>query len=174
LPLRRAVDPTDERSVQRRPSAPTSCLRTRRNFMRSLVASALLASVALVGCQSVTDPLGRQESLEASQKQYTDFVRWGELERASKFVDPELRDSFLDQLPRFDLLRVTDFDVQDIEYDGEDEVHVVVTYHGFSLKNMVERRFREEQTWVRDPGLRNRWRVTTDLADVLSDLRSGS
>ena len=137
------------------------------------VAVLLLLSM-LVACQSVTDPLGRQEALEDSQKRYTDFVRWGDLERASRFIDPELRGAFLDQIPRFEHFRVTDFDVQDIEYDGEDEVQVVVTYHGFSLLDLVERRFREQQRWVRDPGLASRWWVTTDLAQVLAELGSGS
>ena len=137
------------------------------------IAVLLLVSM-LVACQSVTDPLGRQEALEDSQKRYTDFVRWGDLERASRFIDPERRDDFLDQIPRFEHFRVTDFDVQDIEYDGEDEVQVVVTYHGFSLLDLVERRFREQQRWVRDPGLSSRWWVTTDLAQVLAELGSGS
>lgn len=133
-----------------------------------------LLLVMLMGCQSITDPMGHQEALELSQKRYTEFVRWGELERASRFVDPELRDDFVSQLPDFELFRVTDFDVQDIEYDGEDEIRVVVTYYGFSLRDMLEHRFREEQQWNRDPGMKGQWWVTTNLIEVLSDLRSGS
>lgn len=144
-----------------------------RIAVRSL-ALVLTTLVGLVGCQSFTDPLGRQAALELSQKTYTDFVRWGDLERASRFVDPELRGDFLEHVPDFEHIRVTDFDVMDIEYDGEDEVHVVVTYHGFSLRNLVERRFRENQHWVRDPGMGSQWWVKTDLTEVLDTLRSGS
>lgn len=138
------------------------------------VLTVLLLVATLVGCQSLTDPLGRQDALEDSQKRYTDFVRWGDLERASRYVDPESREQFLKRLPDFEHIRVTDFDVQDIEYEGEDEVSVVVTYHGFSLLHLVERRFREHQRWVRDPGIKSKWWVTTDLAQVLSEVRGGS
>ena len=140
--------------------------------MRALTILLLLTS--LVGCQSITDPLGRQEALEDAQRRYTDFVRWGDLSRASRYLEPEARADFLDNVSRLEHIRVTDFDVQDLEYDGEDEVHLIVTYYGFSLLTAVEGRFREHQHWVRDPGFKSRWRVKTDLDQVLASLGGGS
>ena len=44
----------------------------------------LLLLTTLVGCQSFTDPLGRQDALEDSQKRYTDFVRRGHTRRKAE------------------------------------------------------------------------------------------
>ena len=133
----------------------------------------LFLITTLVGCQSFTDPLGRQEALEDAQRRYTDFVRWGDLGRASNYLAPEDRASFLQNVAQLEHIRVTDFDIQDLEYDGEEEVHLVVTYYGFSLLTAVEGRFREHQHWTRDPGLKSTWRVKTDLDQVLASVGSG-
>ncbi|MGH0031874.1 MAG: hypothetical protein ACQGVC_18960 [Myxococcota bacterium] len=49
------------------------------------------AAWLLAGCVSPTDPLGREDALEDAQQRYTDLIRWGELEKAALFVDPEQR-----------------------------------------------------------------------------------
>jgi hypothetical protein len=134
----------------------------------------LLLLTSLVACQSITDPLGRQEALEDAQRRYTDFVRWGDLGRASRYLEPEARAAFLRNVAQLEHIRVTDFDVEDLEYDGEDEVHLIVTYYGFSLLTAVEGRFREHQHWTRNPGLKNRWTVKTDLDQVLASVGAGS
>ena len=138
------------------------------------VLNAFLIALVCSGCASFTDPLGRKESLELAQKHYTDFVRWGDLERASRFVEPDQRDVFLEKAGDLEQIRVTDFDVMDIEFDGEDEVNVFVTYLGFSLITALEHRFREHQRWLRDPGLGNQWWVETDLIDAIAVLRDES
>jgi hypothetical protein len=134
----------------------------------------LLLLTSLVACQSITDPLGRQEALEDAQRRYTDFVRWGDLGRASRYLEPEARAAFLQNVAQLEHIRVTDFDVEDLEYDGEDEVHLIVTYYGFSLRTAVEGRFREHQHWTRNPGLKSRWTVKTDLDQVLASVGAGS
>ncbi len=53
-------------------------------------AAALISS----GCFSLTDPLGREDALEETQREYTKLMRWGEIERASVYVDPALRQEF--------------------------------------------------------------------------------
>ncbi len=134
----------------------------------------VLLLTSLMGCQSITDPLGRQEALEEAQRRYTDFVRWGDLHRASRYLQPDARARFLENVGQLEHIRVTDFDVEDLEYDGEDEVHLTVTYYGFSLLTAVEGRFREHQHWIRDPGFKTRWRVKTDLDQVLAGVGAGS
>ena len=150
-----------------RPHAEESALRT--------LALLLIATLtALLGCQSLTDPLGRQQALELSQRNYTNLVRWGDLARASQFVDAELREDFLARASEFQDIRFTDADALDLAYDGEDEVHVTVTYHGYSIRTAMEHRFQEQQTWVRASGLDNQWQVKTNLAEALEVFGGGS
>ena len=123
----------------------------------------------LAGCVSPTDPLGRQDALEEAQQRYTDLVRWGELEKAGMFVDPELRAEYLRLAPSFEALRITDFEIGDIVYD-ENDATVSVVYKGYVPAQLIERTAREEQAWYREEGLANTWRVRPQLAQVLATL----
>jgi hypothetical protein len=118
----------------------------------------LLAGPA--GC--VTDPLGRHTAFNDTQRQYTQALRWGEIEKASSFVDPALREQFLAHAPAFQALRITDFAIGEVDY-RDDSATVTVTYDGYSLDSFVERKIREEQAWYREDGS-NRWRVRSDVA----------
>jgi hypothetical protein len=121
----------------------------------------LLGSAA--GCvQMFADPLGREFSFNDSQRQYTNYLRWGEIEKASTFVDPALRQDFLSQAPVFEGLRITDYEIGAIDYTG-DIANVTVTYAGYTLANAVEHRIREKQTWYREDNS-NTWRVRSDIA----------
>lgn len=117
----------------------------------------VLVAIAFGGCAATfTDPMGKQNALEIAQRDYTQRIRWGELERASQYVDPELRDAFLAQQEIFDTLRVTDFEIGKIEFDEEeDSAEVTVTYRAYSLATLIERPIREKQKWVREDGLSN-------------------
>lgn len=128
-----------------------------------------LGTTALSGCVSPTDPLGRQDALEEAQQRYTDAVRWGELERAGAYVDPELRDEFMRLAPEYAELRITEHDIGKIEYLDEG-AQVVVVYKGYVPAQLIERTARETQHWYREAGLRNDWRVRPELAAVLATL----
>ena len=126
----------------------------------------------LSGCAAtLTDPLGRRQALESVQKQYTELIRWGDFERASKYVDPQQRESFVALSRSFETIRLTDFEIAEIEYSGGDEVSVAVTYRGYAVDTLLERRFREEQVWTREPGVTNQWSVRSDLAEAMAELR---
>jgi hypothetical protein len=127
--------------------------------------------VGAAGCTATIDPLGRQDALAVAHKRYTEFVRWGELEKAGSFVDPELREAFLDLAPAYESLRITDFEVGDIVFDEKDAATVTVNYKGYLEATLIERSAREEQEWYRDEGLKNVWHVRPQLAEVLDALR---
>ena len=114
-----------------------------------------------VGCAgSPTDPMGRENSLEQSQRRFTQLVRWGELERASAFVDEPMREDFLAHADDFEDLRITDFTTGTPDYgDDKTRATVKVTYHVFSLRTFAEKKIRETQEWYRDEGLGNTWSV---------------
>ena len=118
--------------------------------------------------------MGRQNALEQAQRDYTQRIRWGELKRASHYVDPEMRDEFLAQREIFESLRVTDFEIGEIEFgESEDFAEVVVTYRAYSLATLIERPIKEKQEWHREPGLSNTWLVTSELPSQLAGFAPG-
>lgn len=132
----------------------------------------LLVVIASAGCAATfTDPTGKQTALELAQREYTQRIRWGELERASHYVDPGMRDDFLAQQELFESLRVTDFEIGEIEFfDEENAAEVTVTYRAYSLATLIEKPIREKQEWHREDGLSNTWLVKTELPAVLQTL----
>ena len=129
-----------------------------------------VSSCVLLGCVSPTDPLGRQDSLEEAQQRYTELIRWGEVERAAMYVDPELVDDFLTLAGTMANLRITDFDTGEIEF-GDDTAVARVVYRGYSISEFVERAARETQDWYREGGLTDPWRVRPQLQHVVAVLR---
>ena len=59
--------------------------------------SSVALAAALAGCVSFSDPLGRQDELEDVQLQYTQALRWGDIDDATEFVEPSLRASFAER-----------------------------------------------------------------------------
>jgi hypothetical protein len=144
---------------------PTLPVGARRGSMRAVRVLGLCALLLVgpSGCVTwFTDPLGRHAAFDDTQRQYTQYLRWGEVEKASSFVDPALREDFLRQAPVFEGLRITDFSMGEVEYRG-DAADVTVTYQGYKLDTFVERKIREQQAWYRE-GASNRWRVRSDVA----------
>lgn len=138
--------------------------------MSARVLGFLLVLVAASGCAAFGDPMGREWALEGAQLRYTQHVRWGDFDAASAFVDPDAREAFLGQAPAFDGIRITEYDIGRIEYEGNREAATVrVIYHGYSLATAQEWRIEEEQRWVR-PGRDNTWWVKPKLAGLLEPL----
>jgi hypothetical protein len=107
-----------------------------------------------------TDPMGHRAAFDSIQRQYTQALRWGEIDKASAFVDPELREAFLAAQPAFETMRITDFSIGEVDYQ-DDRARVTVTYQGYSLESFVERKIREDQVWRREGT--NRWLVRSDV-----------
>jgi hypothetical protein len=133
--------------------------------MRGLAASLLCLTLG-AACVSPTDPLGREDALQEAQKKYTELIRWGDVQRAGMYVDPELRESFLELADSMADLRFTDFEIGEIDFD-HDTATVSVTYRGYRVSEFVERSASEVQQWHRD-GLKNDWLVRPELHDVVA------
>jgi hypothetical protein len=141
--------------------------------MRKAMASALaMVILAAIGCAStLSNPSGKKNSLEDSQRRYTELVRWGEIERASAFVDPELQDAFLDHSAAIQQIRFTDFESGPPRYEnGNDSATVNVIYHAYSLSTLVEKQIRETQEWYREGGPANQWRVRPNIRLILTEV----
>jgi hypothetical protein len=143
-----------------------------RATRRCAVALLLVPLCLSTGCVSllfdmVTDPMGRKSALRLAQREYTKAVRWGDIEVAAHYVDPELRAAYLGYEAEFSGIRVTDFDVGELTY-GPDlkTAEVRVTYRAYSLRAMTEVEIRETQQWLR-PGGGNEWVVRPELEGII-------
>lgn len=128
-----------------------------------------LASTGCAVLGELGDPMGRLKSLEDSQRRYTELVRWGQLERASEFVAPELRDEYLNTAEAFEGIRFTDFERVRLQLDEANATAtVVVVYHAYSMSTLLEKRVRENQEWYRDEETFNQWRVRPQLRQIIA------
>ena len=135
---------------------------------RWLALAWLLILAPAMGCTSL-DPLGRKDALSDTQRRYTDMVRWGDLERAEQFVDPEHLEEFKRLAGGFENLHITDHEIGEIEYEDR-TAYVTVTYKGYSRAHLVEHTTRERQEWVRS-GINNVWLVRPQLAVMVAELQ---
>ena len=127
-------------------------------------------AVGISACVSPSDPWERQEALKLAQRRYAEGMRWGNLEKSAKYVDPDMRDEFLALAGAFDTIRITDVDIGEMEFDKDTlaKAEVDVTYRGYVLPPFLERRVREHQVWYRDETSGSEWRVRPQL-DVMLD-----
>lgn len=117
------------------------------------------------------DPRGDPQGLEDTQRRYTQLVRWGEIEKASTFVDPEARDDFLGYVADFEAIRITDFENGPFDMDGEPGTATVeVTYHAYSLRTMIEQKIRADQVWYVEGEEDEIWRVRPELDGIVDAL----
>lgn len=134
--------------------------------VRCLVALTLLAGA---GCAATfADPTGRLTALENAQRRYTQLVRWGEIRRASAYVEPDLREEFLSYEPFLEKIRFTDTEAEEVNLDAsQDTASVDVTYHAYSLATLQEKQIFETQQWTRYDGLQNNWLVRPEIAEIV-------
>ncbi len=140
----------------------------RARSLIGLVGAGLLGAACAA---TFADPLGRENSLEETQRQYTQLVRWGEIEKASAFVEQDGRAALLAHGPRLETIRITDYETGSIEYQSGDEATVTVTYRAYSLATALEKEINEKQAWSRAPGLKNVWLVRSELPALLAELK---
>ena len=129
-----------------------------------------------MGCASTfADPTGRQTALENAQRRYTQLVRWGEIKRASVYVEPDFREEFLTYEPFFEQIRFTDTDTEEVNLDpSEETASVEVSYRAYSLATFQEKRILETQEWTRYDGMQNNWLVRPEIAEIVGAFRVGA
>ena len=137
--------------------------------MRTAARWIALIALGCAACVSASDPLERGEALKHAQHRYTEALRWGDLEKAARYVDPEMRDDFLALSDLFEQVRITDYDIgeYDLDTDTLAQAEVDVTYRGYVLPVFVEKRVRDHQVWYREA---SEWRVRPELAAMLDGI----
>jgi len=132
--------------------------------------SGVLLSFGCLGTLA-SDPMGRKYSLENTQRQYTEAIRWGQFDQAAAFVDPEVREEFHSFTGAFEKIRITDYEIGRIILDEEKKNATVnVTYRGYRDGAFVEKPLRETQEWIRESG--NDWWVRPQMSSLVAPLRS--
>ena len=141
--------------------------------MRLAIRSTLsFALIATLGCaSSLFGDSDKQSELEDAQRKYTELVRWGEIDRASFYVDPSMVNEYRDTAARFENIRFTDFESGALQFgEGSNTATVHVVYHAYSTKTLVEKTIRERQEWYREASAADGWRVRPNLAAIASEL----
>jgi hypothetical protein len=133
----------------------------------------LVVLFGLSGRASVfTDPLDRRGQFEDTQTRFTQHVRWGNFEEASKFVEPEIREQFMSCAPELSDLRFSDYEITQIDIqDGLKSASVQVRYTGYLLSMPVERSVNLTEEWTRDEAT-GVWTVKLDI-EKLRDTLAG-
>jgi hypothetical protein len=143
---------------------------------RTVLAVLLLATL---GCgATLLDPMARKSSLEQSQREYTDLIRWGDIDRAVKYVDPTLRRDFISHIEAYEDLRISDYEIMEIDWNAgtedDERIAVTVTYHGFSEATLLEKEFKERQEWYNAGGkLSNVWLVRPEIEHLIEAIEGG-
>ena len=140
--------------------------------MRLAALGIAVIALGLTACVSPSDPFERERALQLAQKAYLEALRWGKLEKAAVYVDPEQRDEFLALADSFDTVRITDYDIGEMDLDKDTlaQAECDVTYRGYVMPHYVEKRVRDHQVWYRDEENDNEWRVRPQLAALLDGL----
>ena len=130
-----------------------------------------LALLTALGCANTIR--SKESALEEAQRKYTELVRWGEIESASAYVDPEISEAFIDAAAQFKDIRFTDFESGPLQFGEDSETATVsVVYRAYSTRSLVEKRFVEHQEWYREADSENVWRVRPNLDSVAKKLNS--
>ncbi len=122
------------------------------------------------GCISLSDPMGWRNALKNSQLTYTQSIRWGNLEKAGEFVDPELREEFLQVATAFANIRITDYEIGSIHYTSSSEATVNVTYRAYARSTYLDRVIRETQEWRRT-SIGGQWRVRPTIQKLVAGIK---
>ena len=143
---------------------------------RGLAAAFTLAmTVSLTGCVYMhnimnMDWAGHRRRLTETQLKYVHFLRWGEYEAASMLVTPDMRETFLEEIRPFNTVRLSDYEILGTEFNEIDtEAEVQVTFSAYHMNRLVEHRWMETQTWVRDPKDPH-WHVKPDIEKMRTAL----
>jgi hypothetical protein len=132
--------------------------------------AALLGAFVVSGCAgTIFDKLRPSDSVSDIQKRYTRLVRWNEFARASQYVDPELREGYLNDARGLRGLRFTDYEVNwlDQAADGQSAT-AHVRYRGYSTAKLLELpELSETQEWYFDL-VKRRWLVRPDMAGLVA------
>ena len=132
----------------------------RSSTIRILLAVGI--AVCLAGCAGIGRRLTDEGTLRERQDNYTRYVKFGQFEKASTYVVPELQSAFRTLTDDFGDLRMTDYWVEELDLDpARRAARIVVRFRGYWLSRPVEEMFEVVQHW--ELGAAEEWLVRPDV-----------
>ena len=132
----------------------------RRFFSRApALAIALFATAA---CMNLHDPMNHGDVFREQQRQFSQYIRWGNFQGAAGFVVPEQRAEFVALAPELTDVRFTEYEILSLEIeDGMSKATADVLYTGYRLSSPISRSMLVRQTW--EPAGFDTWHVRLEL-----------
>jgi hypothetical protein len=131
------------------------------------LAPALVLALCLagaLGCNTLM-AFDRSNNFEEAQGYFTQYVRFGQIAHASRYVAADQREAFLAIEPELTSLRFTDYDIIAIKVDDDARAATVdVRWTGYMQQQMVERTVDVTQKWVLDDD--EGWQVHLELDKI--------
>jgi hypothetical protein len=132
--------------------------------MRSIL---LLGLVLLAGCSSMTHQ-SEGRALEVTLYAYANAIRWGDIQQALPFVDPEtLKKHPLTELDlqRYKQVRFVSYIEQNPVPVGPHEIRQVVKISLLNVNTQTERDIVDNQLWRYDETSKH-WHIVSGLPDI--------
>jgi hypothetical protein len=98
----------------------------------------------------------QREALGEALESYNDYLRWGRWNRAAAFLSRELRADFVTRAGGHRDLKITDYQIGDLQLRGEDRAEALIQIEWYSLSGARLRRSVIRQTWLHRE---HRWRL---------------
>lgn len=132
-------------------------------FRRWTLIGPVLFLISLAGCAiDLNAPFNDRGALKDTQKEFSQSLRWGAIEKAAMFVVPEQRAEFDQLTPTLSELRITDYEMMHLERLSDSEAKIAVRYRGYTLSSPIERTIVIDQTWILDPETHH-WMVRLEV-----------
>ncbi len=137
--------------------------------MKHLTQTLVVAVFACTLAACASDPTrGKAKALDDALRGYASTVRWGDIEQAESFVDPDYRTAhpFTSiERSRFQQVRISGYDEQPVQRTGEDEVRQNVEIQLINENTQGVRSVIDRQVWRYD-ATANRWWLSSGLPDI--------
>ena len=141
-------------------------MKQRRPLVRWL--GVALIALATSACMSLTDPMDREGEFREQQRNFSQYVRWGNFQGAAAFLKEDQRGDFLALAPELSDVRFTDYEIMTFEMRDNSHATVNVLYTGYRLSSPTSRPMLLRQEWERDGG--DSWHVKIDLEPMRAAL----
>lgn len=117
----------------------------------------------LGGCAiDLKDPYNDRARLRETQREFTQYMRWGLIDKAAQFVVTEQRAKFETLAPSLTELRLTDHETLSVESVDENHAKVLVRFRGYTMSSPIERTIEILQDWSFDETTRV-WMVSLEV-----------
>ena len=135
------------------------------------LALVLPLALGLAACASF-DVFGESDAFEEQQKKFSQLVRWGQMDAASRFVIADQRKDFLALGPELSNMQFSDYEILFVDLsDDFQEATVDVRFEAFNRASLVQRNVSMTQEWSRDET--GEWVVTLDMERLRTALLLG-